>query len=100
MATTDRPLEKGLISVIMGNYNTEPKYLREAIDSVLAQTYENFELIIVDDCSTDDSPNVLKEYTDPRIKVIHNEQNRGLPLLFEPRTGDLSRRVCGKNGYR
>ena len=82
MATTDRPLEKGLISVIMGNYNTEPKYLREAIDSVLAQTYENFELIIVDDCSTDDSPNVLKEYTDPRIKVLHNEQNRGLPYCL------------------
>ena len=72
------PMEKGLISVIMGNYNTEPQYLREAIESVLAQTYTNFEFIIVDDCSTDDSPQVLREYTDPRIKVLYNEQNRGL----------------------
>ena len=71
-------IEKGLISVIMGNYNTKPEHLREAIDSVLAQTYTNFELIIVDDCSTDDSPNVLKEYTDPRIQLLFNAENRGL----------------------
>lgn len=71
-------MEKGLISVIMGNYNTNPDLLREAIDSVLAQTYTNFEFIIVDDCSTDDSPQVLREYTDPRIKVLYNDQNHGL----------------------
>lgn len=78
MANNDCSLEKGLISVIMGNYNTPVNYLREAIDSVLAQTYSNFEFIIVDDCSTDDSCAAIESYTDPRIRLIRNEKNLGL----------------------
>lgn len=71
-------IEKGLISVIMTNYNTPEEYLREAIDSILNQTYSNFEFIIVDDCSSDDSLSVIESYHDTRIKVLRNTENIGL----------------------
>lgn len=71
-------LKKGLISVIMSNYNTPEEYLREAIESILNQTYSNFEFIIVDDCSTDNSPEIINSYTDSRITVIKNEVNMGI----------------------
>ncbi len=73
-----KELKKGLISVVMSNYNTPIKYLKESIDSVLDQTYSNFELIIIDDGSTDDSLEFIKSYDDPRIKLIVNEENIGL----------------------
>lgn len=62
------------LSVIVPVYNTE-KYIRECIDSVLAQTFTDFELILVDDGSTDGSGVICDEYADkdPRIKVIHQE---------------------------
>ncbi|MBA2850515.1 glycosyltransferase involved in cell wall biosynthesis [Methanococcus maripaludis] len=65
-----------LVSVIMPNYNNE-KYLPEAIESILNQTYENFEFIIIDDCSTDDSWNIIQNYVkkDNRIKAFKNEKN-------------------------
>lgn len=67
-----------LISVVLPVYNGE-KYLAEAIDSVLAQSFSNFELIIIDDGSTDGSQQILREYVriDPRVRVIVRE-NRGL----------------------
>lgn len=65
---------KPLISICMPNYNYE-KYIREAIESVLSQTYQNFEIIIVDDNSTDNSIGVIKSYNDPRIKLYQNETN-------------------------
>ena len=74
----DNRIQPGLVSVIMGNYNTPVSYLRESIDSILAQTYTDFELIIVDDASTDDSPAVLESYDDPRIRILYNEENLGL----------------------
>ena len=52
-----------LVSVIMANYNTPKEYLEAAIDSVLQQTYCNFEFIIVDDGSTNDSISVIESYT-------------------------------------
>lgn len=58
-------------------YNTE-KYLNAAIDSILNQTYHNFELIIIDDCSTDNSPRIINEYKDSRIIRIRNDKNLGL----------------------
>lgn len=70
--------EKDLISVIMSNYNTPEEYLRPAIESILTQTYKNFEFIIIDDCSTDNSLSIIESYTDDRIKVIKNEQNLGI----------------------
>ena len=65
------------ISVLMAVYNCD-KYLREAIDSILNQTWNDFEFIIVDDGSTDNSLQILRGYSDPRIKVITYEENRGI----------------------
>lgn len=69
-----------LISIILPVYNGE-KYLRESIDSVIAQSYQNWELLILDDCSTDHSPEVAKEYEgrDGRIHYYRNEHNLRLP---------------------
>lgn len=68
----------GLISVIMTNYNTPENCLREAIDSILNQTYSNFEFIIVDDCSTDESLQIIRSYSDSRIVILQNKENMGL----------------------
>lgn len=76
--TNNKTLKKDLISVVMSNYNTPINYLKEAIDSVLNQTYSNFEFIIIDDGSTDDSLEFIKSYDDPRIKLFINEENIGL----------------------
>lgn len=68
-----------LISVVMAVYNGE-KYLKEAIDSILKQSYKKFEFIIINDGSTDNSYNILKEYKeiDDRIILIENIENKGL----------------------
>lgn len=55
-------------------------FIRESIDSVLAQTYENWELIIVDDCSTDNTDEIVTSYNDERIKYFKNERNIGAAL--------------------
>lgn len=65
------------ISVIMPVYNGE-KYLKEAIDSVLSQTFKDFELIIINDCSTDTTIDVINSYNDERIILINNEENLGI----------------------
>ncbi|UAY50686.1 glycosyltransferase family 2 protein [Ferruginibacter albus] len=67
-----------LVSVLMTAYNRE-KYIAEAIESVLASTFKNFELIILDDGSKDDTVAICKEYEakDERIKVFQNEKNIG-----------------------
>lgn len=65
------------ISVNMPVYNGV-KYLKQAIDSILNQTYTDFELIIIDDGSTDTSVDLIKSYRDPRIKLFQNNLNRGL----------------------
>lgn len=69
-------MKNDLISVLMPVYNVEP-YVGESIESVLNQTYPNFEFIIVDDCSTDRTFNICKEYAakDSRIKLFKNEVN-------------------------
>lgn len=69
---------KPLVSVLMTAYN-RAAYIGNAIESVLANTYENFELIIVDDCSTDNTLEVIEKYRqqDSRIKVYKNETNLG-----------------------
>ncbi|MFV8341103.1 glycosyltransferase family 2 protein [Flavobacterium sp. XS2P39] len=64
------------ISVVMSVYNTEA-YLKESIDSILNQTYENFEFIIINDGSTDSSLEIIKSYSDERIVVL-DQKNTGL----------------------
>lgn len=71
----------GLVSIVMPTYNQAP-YLREAVDSVLQQTYPNLELVVVDDGSTDATPDILAEYMDPRMRVICLEKNRGVSEAF------------------
>lgn len=66
------------VSIIMPNYNCE-KFVAETLDSVLAQTYNNWELLIVDDCSTDNSVKIIRDYCekDERIKLFINDKNSG-----------------------
>jgi|SRR5581483_3280572 len=65
------------LSVIMPVYNGAP-YLRQAIDSILGQTYRRFELIVIDDASSDDSFAIARQYRDPRIRLFRHPTNRGL----------------------
>lgn len=69
-------MEKGLVSIIMPSYNTAP-YIKETIQSVLDQTYQNWELIIVDDCSTDNVDEFVASIKDERIRYFKNEKNSG-----------------------
>ena len=66
-----------LVSIIMATYNRAHTIVR-AVDSVLNQTYKNFELIIIDDGSTDNTLEILKKYNDPRIRIFINDTNRGV----------------------
>ncbi len=72
-------METKLITVVMPVYNAA-RFLREAVESVLAQTYSNWELMMIDDCSTDDSLAIAQEYEqmDNRIHVIKAEKNIGV----------------------
>lgn len=75
-AKSNKSKDFGLVSIIMPNYNSA-EYIGETIESILAQTYNNWELIIVDDCSTDNSIEIISNYKDSRIKLLHNETNSG-----------------------
>lgn len=69
---------KPFVSVIIPNYN-HARYLPERMESVLGQTYQNFEVIILDDCSTDDSRDVIEQYcSNPHVsQIVYNEKNSG-----------------------
>ncbi len=71
-------MEKSKVSVIIANYS-KAKYLPESIESVLYQTYKNLELIIIDDCSDDNSEKIIKYYAnkDSRIIPIFNNKSKG-----------------------
>lgn len=73
-----------MISIAMTTYNGE-KYLKEQLDSILSQSYDDFELIICDDCSKDDTRKILSEYKnkDNRIKIEFNEKNLGFIKNFD-----------------
>lgn len=66
----------GPVSVIIPAYN-ESDSITDAIDSVLGQTYTDLELIVVDDCSSDDTPQVVQAYSDPRVTYIRHGRNQG-----------------------
>ncbi|MDR2056691.1 MAG: glycosyltransferase [Dysgonamonadaceae bacterium] len=73
------------------------KYLKEAIDSILNQTFKDFEFLIVNDASTDSTSAILSQYTDFRIKIIENETNKGLTyslnLMLAQSRGDYIARM-------
>lgn len=71
--------EAGLVSIIMPSYNTA-SYIKQTIQSVLDQTYTNWELIIVDDCSTDNTNEVVDTIKDCRIHYFKNEKNSGAAI--------------------
>lgn len=83
-------LDKPLISVIMPAYNCE-NYIKKAIDSILEQSYHNFELLICDDFSNDNTWGIINTYYDKRIKCFRNTENKGYLLtcnfLFERSKG-------------
>jgi glycosyltransferase involved in cell wall biosynthesis len=66
-----------LVSIVLPVYNGE-KYLTASLDSVIAQTYQNWELVIINDGSTDDTENLILDYQDKRIKYLPNDSNRGI----------------------
>lgn len=72
-------MKKNLVSIITPMYNSE-KYIGITIESALNQTYKDWEMIIVDDCSSDNSPKIVKEYAknDERIKYIKTDSNKGV----------------------
>ncbi len=73
MVRTIRPL----VSILIPTFN-RAEYLGQAIDSALTQTYTNIEIIVHDDASTDDTPQLLKKYSDKRLRIIRTEDNHGM----------------------
>lgn len=69
--------ENPKVTVLMSVYNGE-RYLSAAIDSILKQTFTDFEFLIINDGSSDNTPKILKNYKDARIKIINNQRNVGL----------------------
>ena len=74
------------VTVVIPVYNCQ-RYVAEAIDSILEQTFSDFELLLIDDGSTDGSRDILGSYTDPRIRVILNETNLGIPRTLNKGLG-------------
>ena len=66
------------ISVVMPVFNSQVSYLKEAVDSILTQTFKDFEFIIINDGSTGSCKEYLESLSDPRIRIIHNEKNLGI----------------------
>lgn len=86
------------ITVLMALYNGG-EYLKQAVQSVLSQTYGNFEFLIINDCSTDDSLEIIESFHDQRIKVYHNAGNLGqtpsLNIGLKLARGDYFTRIDG-----
>ena len=84
------------ITVLMTVYNGE-RYLKECMDSVLGQTFRDFEFLIIDDYSTDSSRDLIKSYKDSRIRLIENEKNlnqvRSLNIGLEQARGQYVARM-------
>ena len=74
-------MKSPMISILMPVYKTAP-YLREAMDSILSQTFTDYELIVLNDCSPDDANEILDTYSDPRIVRYRGEKNVGLSNIL------------------
>src|SRR5688572_20908989 len=77
---TNSARSEAMVSIVLPTFNGS-RYLAESIESCLAQTYRAWELIIVDDCSTDETPSIIKSFEarDSRIRSIRNQKNLKLP---------------------
>lgn len=71
--------EKPLVTVFMAAYNSQD-HIRKSLESILNQTYENLEILIIDDGSIDNTVNIIKSYNDKRIRIIENKVNKGIPF--------------------
>jgi glycosyltransferase involved in cell wall biosynthesis len=97
--------QQPLISVVLPTFNGA-RYLAESLDSVLAQTYSHWELIVVDDASTDETPDIIARYTatDARIRCLRHERNQRLPAAlnsgFAASHGDYLSWTSDDNRYR
>lgn len=69
------------VTVLMPVYNAR-KHVREAMDSILGQTFTDFEFLIIDDGSTDPTPEIVSSYADPRIRFIRNGENHGISAVL------------------
>ncbi len=96
-------MEYPLISIVLPSHNGS-RYIGDAIDSCLAQTYRRLELIVVDDGSTDDTLGQVAERTDPRIRIVRHGANLGLPAAlntgFAHAGGELLTWTSDDNYYR
>ena len=79
------------ISIILSSYNHE-KFIAQAIESVLSQSFADFELLIIDDNSTDNTAGIIKNFKDPRIKFFQNSQNFGMVI----NTNNLIKKARGE----
>ncbi len=90
------------VSIILPTYNGA-KYLRGSIESCLSQTHRDLELILVDDRSTDETPAIMKSFSDSRIKIVRNEVNQRLPkslnIGFRHATGNYLTWTSDDNEY-
>ena len=71
-------MKNSFVSVVMPVYNTPEKELRQAIESILNQTYKEFEFIIIDDASTNNCLNIIKSYDTDKIVILQNKENLGI----------------------
>lgn len=71
-------MSKPLVSIVMSEYNTKLEHLDESIKSILCQTFQDFEFIIIDDGGVNDVNDLVSRYDDDRLRVIENDRNRGL----------------------
>ncbi len=79
MLNTANMLKKPLVSIIMAAYNAE-KTIGIAIDSILAQTYTDWELLVVNDCSKDRTAEIVASINDPRVRLLQNDKNSGVSI--------------------
>src|SRR3982074_3559077 len=79
------------VSVVIPNYN-HARFLRRRIERVLNQTFQDFDVILLDDCSTDESRSILREYAaDPRVRIEFNGKNSGNTFKQRSKGGRLAR---------
>ena len=89
-----------IISVVMPTYNTELSMLKEAVESILNQTFCDFEFIIIDDGSTNGSDEYLNSLQDERIRIIQNPTNIGITKITEYRSESCERKIHRPDGCR